>query len=221
VIDEIPGEDLIMMSPAQQQNLFNAQASSVRSPKTTSDRTVIDTLHLFNERKQYRLLREYFIANSDKLNDTAFNTWSKVTQDGAMPIEVKSLLTTQQLMTAKLDGAKITDQGAKSRLADSLDEWYMDYQQLNNKLPTDEEVDKQMDRLILKFDASPGTAWNPFNWGGEKPIFEMNSDEKEAVLKGIQESDPEIFNALQKLYSDRNIDPTPEEFMEAYQRAIE
>jgi len=213
-VDDIPNEELRALSPAQQSNLFSAQSASVGRTRTVSDRAAVDTLHGLQQTGKFRELREFFMANSDKLNETAFNTWSKVSQKGEMPVEIKSMLTTQQRMNAKLENAQINDSNAKSKLSGEMDSWYMNFQAENGgKLPTDEQSDKQMDRLMLQFD----TTWL---WGGTKPIFQMSEDERSTVIGNIAEEDPDLFNAVKNAYTKRGVDPSPEQFLETYNNAI-
>jgi hypothetical protein len=212
-VDDIPTDKLAVLTPQQQNSLFNAQASSVGKSRTVSDRDVVDTLHGLEQSGRYRELREYFMDNTDKLNETSFNQWSKISQKGDMPIEIKSMLSTQQRMNAKLQNAQITDKTAKSKLSGDMDSWYMNYQFENQgKLPSDDEVDKQMDRLLLQFD----TSWW---WGGTKPLFQMTDDERQQVIGTIQEDDPALFNLVKDAYDKRGIDPSPELFLETYQNA--
>ena len=212
-VDDIPADKLSVLTPQQQNSLFNAQASSVGKSRTVSDRATIDTLHGLQQSGRYRELREYFMANTDKLNETSFNQWSKISQKGEMPVEIKSMLSTQQRMTAKLQNAQIVDNTAKSKLSGAMDDWYMNYQFENQgKLPPDDQVDKQMDRLLLEFDT---TWW----WGGTKPLFQMSDDEKQQVIGTIQEDDPELFKAIADAYYNRGVDPSPEIFLETYQNA--
>ena len=213
-IDDIPNDELRQLSPAQQNNLFSAQSSSVGKSRTVSDRATVDMLHSLQQSGRYRELREFFMDNSDNLNETAFNTWSKVSQKGEMPVEIKSMLTTQQRLNSKLQNAEINDKTAKSRLSGDMDEWYMNYQAENDgKLPTDDQTDKQMDRLLLKFD----TSWY---FGGTKPIFQMSEEERTTAIGFLEEDEPELFNAVKDAYNKRNVDPSPEQFMETYQNAL-
>jgi hypothetical protein len=130
-----------------------------------------------------------------------------------MPVEVKSMLSTQQRMTAKLQNAGITDKTAKSKLSSDMDLWYMNYQFENDgKLPTDDQTDKQMDRLLMEFD----TTWL---WGGTKPLFQMTDEEKQDVIGTIQKDDIELFNAIKAAYDKRGVDPSPEQFLETYNNA--
>lgn len=213
-VDDIPNDELRRLSPAQQNNLFSAQSSSVGRTRTVSDRATVDMLHGLQQTGKFRELREFFIANSNKLNETAFNTWSKVSRKGEMPVEVKSMLTTQQRMNAKLQNAEITDNKAKSKLSGAMDDWYMNYQAENDgKLPTDDQTDKQMDRLLMQYD----TSWW---WGGTKPIFEMSEDERRDMIGDLEDEEPDLFNAIKDAYTSRGVDPTPEQFLETYQNAI-
>jgi hypothetical protein len=171
-------------------------------------------LHGLQQTGKFRELREFFITNSDKLNETAFNTWSKVSMKGEMPVEIKSMLSTQQRMKAKLQNAEITDNKANSKLSGEMDDWYMNYQAENDgKLPNDDQTDKQMDRLLMQYD----TSWW---WGGTKPIFKMDEEERRGVIGDIQDEEPELFNAIKEAYSKRGVDPSPEQFLETYQNAL-
>lgn len=217
-VDDIPEDELALMSPQQQNSLFNAEANSVKTV-TYSDRGVVDALHMYYQNKDYRNGREYFMANADKLNQADFNKWSQLTHKGEAPIEIKSLITTQQGVMAKLTDAEITDETAKNKILDDVDRWYIDYQERYNKAPDDKLVSEQVDRLLLEFDVDPGTAWNPLNWGGTKPIFEMTEEEKEDVIENIRRTDPDVFKELTDIYVKRKVDPTPEQFLQDYNRA--
>ena len=212
-VDDIPNDELRQLTPAQQNNLFSAQSASVSRTRTVSDRGTVDRLHSLQQTGKFRELREFFMANSDQLNETAFNTWSKVSQKGDMPVEIKSMLTTQQRMNSKLENAEITNSNAKSKLSGSMDEWYMNFQAENGgKLPTDDQSDKQMDRLLLQFD----TTWL---WGGTKPIFQMSEEERTTAIGFIEEEEPDLFNAIKNAYSKRGVDPSPEQFLETFNNA--
>ena len=213
-VDDIPSDELRALTPAQQSNLFGAQSASVSRTRTVSNRATVDTLHGLQQTGKFRELREFFMSNSDQLNETAFNTWSKVSQKGDMPVEIKSMLTTQQRMNAKLENALITNDNAKSQLSGAMDEWYMNYQAENGgKLPTDDQSDKQMDRLLLQFD----TTWL---WGGTKSVFQMSEEERATAIGFIEEEEPDLFKKIKAGYDERGVDPSPEQFLELYQNAI-
>jgi len=204
-INDIPREDLERMSPSQQNSLMSAQSSSVAKNKTPFNIRAEDDLNTLYQTKKFQDLRDYFISNAGSLSDSQQKQWSKISVDGVTP-ENKSLFTITQTINNKAPGYS---KERKAKLSESVAEWFMDKQEKDGFPPTNEERDKHIDNALMEQD----TSWW---WGGTKPIFEMDEQEKTDMLDLAKEDDPDAFNDISQYFMDNGINPDHAQFMQAY-----
>ncbi len=207
-VDDIPREDLERMSPAQQSNLFSAQASSVSKTKIPFNVQAEDQLNILYQTKKFQALREYYTENAAAMSDSQNKAWSKVTVDGVVPPDIKSLFAATASIDAKTPGYTKERRGA---LKEAMNSWYQDYQESTGQIPTDDLIDKQTDRMIMEFGT---TGW--FMGRDIKPIFEMDTEEKNFVMAQAKEEDPVSFDDVGKYFRTIGVQPDHAQFMEAY-----
>jgi len=205
-IDSIPREDLERMSPQQQNSLYSAQKNSVSSAKVSFNIGAEDKLNYLLKTRQFPELRKFFVENAGTMSDSQNKSWSEVSIDGVMPIEVESLFTAKASIDAKTPNYTKENRAV---LKDSMDTWYRGYQQRENRIPTDDEVGKQIDRMILEYD----TSWW---WGGAQKMFEMTEDEKTYVMERAREEDQTSFDDTAEFFRAKGVQPDHAQFMEAY-----
>jgi len=207
-VDKIPREDLEKMSPKQQNSLYNAQSTSVSKSKVSFNVSHEDNLNGLLQTKKFQDLRKYFVENAGEMSDSQNKSWSKVSLEGVIPADVKSLFSATASLESKTPNYSKERRGV---LKDSLNNWYQDYQEENKQIPTDDLINKQTDRMIMEFGT---TGWL---WGSDpKPVFEMTEDDKNFVLKTAQEEDKKSYNDAGEYFKSRGIQPDHAQFMEAY-----
>lgn len=207
-VNDIPRADLERMSPAQQNSLFSAQSSSVSKSKVGFNVTAEDQLNGLLRTKQFQELRKFYRENAGSMSDSQNKAWSKVSIEGVIPPDVKSLFSATASIDAKTPGYA---KERKAALKEAMNTWYQDYQESTGQIPTDDLINKQTDRMIMEFGT---TGW----WMGRdiKPMFEMSDDEKTFVLKTAQEEDKQSFDDAGAYFKSQGIQPDHAQFMEAY-----
>jgi len=207
-VDQIPREDLEQMSPAQQNSLFSAQSTSVAKSKISFNVSHEDQLNGLLQTKKFQDLRRYFIENAGEMSDSQNKAWSKVSLEGVVPQDVKSLFSATASIDIKVPGYTKERKGA---LKEAVNTWYQDYQDKTGQVPTDDLIDKQTDRMIMEYGT---TGW--FMGRDPKPVFEMSDDEKNFVLKTAQEDDKKSYDDAGEYFKSQGIQPDHSQFMEAY-----
>lgn len=182
--DPVMKADLESMSPTLQNNLFVAESqANGRAPKR-SDPSVIDTLHMYNESKDWLKLREHFIENAHLLSASDFNTWSQRSWDGSTPDEYKGLFTSMQTLKSRLSniysGNSLDE--AESVMTEKLTDWHLRVYEQTGKEPTDSDVTKKIDQMLIEIH-DPG--W--FN--GNDRLFELTDQEVDDRLDNFSEAE--------------------------------
>lgn len=207
-IDDI-GEDFYLLSPANQETLAKAQEIRHQG-RQYSDLDVIDNLNYLRHKKDFVSLREYYLNNASRLTSTDAKAWSKVSIEGAMPVEIKSLFTAQQMMREKLESVRLgKNKQARADLSNALNDWYQGYQEENQKLPTDAERDKKINDLLIEYD----TSWW---WGGNKRRYEMTDDDMQDAIGRLKEDEPDLHSDTLEYFKRLNFTPTPGQFLDVF-----
>ena len=221
-IDDMPVGQFEQLTPAQQNNLFSAQESSVGRVKQFSDRQVIDDLNGFKARGKFVEMREHFMAHSDQLNETDYKAWSQVSQKGDIPPEVESFFTDSNIFKSKMASAQITDKGEVEMLSSKFDKWYMGLQEpkivdgvkVDGKKPTDKEIYEKMDRLLM--DAPTDIA--PWFWpDSTSKVFKLSDEQLDQVINEIGEDAPELSRDILEQFRLEGVkNPSKEDIVKAY-----
>lgn len=214
-VKDIPNADLQAMTSGQINNLFNAEAASVKPARSYSDRGVIDTLNMYYANKMYKEGRQFFTENAALLTQTDFDKWSKVTAEGTAPPEIKYGFSSTQVLNSKLEVAGIADDATKAKITSELIEWVDNYIADNDgRTPTETDRNRQIDALLEQYDTDPD-AW-VFGW--KKRVFDMDDEEKLAVLADMKDSDPEIYKDVVEGFKTAGYQPSAAELMTEFTR---
>jgi hypothetical protein len=215
IVDQIPEKDIEALSPAQQNNLFAAQQSSVSRSSPSFNVKAEDDLNNLYKEKRFPELRKYFTEHAGSMSDSQNKTWSKITVDGAVPPDVKSLFSANASIDAKVPGYSKENKG---KLKAAMNTWYQNYQEMNGKVPTDDVVNKQIDRMITEYDTNG--MW-PF---GGKPYYQMTDQEKKKMIAEAKiESDKaggkqNTFDDTTEYFKRIGIQPDAATFLDAYNK---
>lgn len=208
-----------LLTPGQENNLYRAEAASVKGRREHNNQEVIKKLRTLRERGEYIELRRFFLDNFDELNKTNYDAWRKIAIDGETPDDVESLLTFQQQVAAKIKTK--TD---RPEMNTAMDKWYMDYQRRNqNKLPSDDEVSKAIDGFMMNIVLDKG-----FIWDTDSPLFKITDEEWSATWVSMDSSDwkqtakeskdPKTLADTRGYFINKGYAPTRAEFIGVYQR---
>lgn len=211
-VDNIPFKDLYAMEPAIVENLYQAQARASAPPsavKVPSDRGVVDSLYSLKAANDPAALRMYFARNSAKLDDEDFDRWSKITTEEITPPEVEAVLTMQQRIKAYTEETfrvNATADTATRKLTNQFENWFINYQVANGKTPSDMEQLNYFDTITMEYGSG---GW--FN--RDKPIFNMDAEEKAGVVEQLRTQDPAVFQTILDIVGE---DPPLETLLQAY-----
>ena len=187
--DNIPRSDRDMMSPAHRANLRALHSERVAPSKETkveTDIAVYDHLNVLIGSGDSREARQYFLDNYMSLSITDRKHFSNLTSKQDY-VTVKSLMTSKEYLNnaAEQSGVGKAD---KLILQQRLDAWYQGYQELNGNKPSDTEIQKAVDGLLLE--RPEDNAWyNPATWGAGDYMFEEEGAGIESLLNDIPEMD--------------------------------
>lgn len=196
------GEDVAMdprdivefydMDPSQQERLLQAHSAAM-SPVKYSDRGVIDQLHRLNSAKRYDLLRDYFEGSGKfegtggvghLLNNSDFDTWSKVTREGEAPIEYETLIVNQQMLRSKaqesgMGGKNPTTAKETGQMLEQLRDWHLRKFTDDGHPPIDSEVEDKIDQLLIEVKTA-------FTFSSPR-IYAMNPNETKEAFETLKE----------------------------------
>lgn len=195
------------MGARLQATMINAQASSSNKNKVPFNIEIEDELNVLYTNKKFTQVREMFLENASTMSPEQTKRWSSVSTEGVAPIEVKGLFSATSTLKSKTP--RYTPE-RRYKLQEALGEWYEQFQELNNRLPNDKEVNDKTDDLIMEFD----TTWL---WGGTKPVFEMSDDEQEESMILMKSRDPDVFNRVASYFQISGEQPSRPQFMKAFQ----
>lgn len=207
--DQIPDDQLNQLPADMQLSLYNAQAKAV-SQRKVSDINVVDTLNYYEQSKQFKELRKYYLENAHNLTNTDAKAWSEVSMQGVIPPEPKSFLKTQQALVAKLQEiGQHKNMKTRGKLTEQLTDWFYEYQEANGKPPTDKERDAKLDSLLIEHNTGLFGMMS-------KRRFEMDQADIEKQIEKARERDPELVDDVLKWFEKQGYVPSEAEFFDAY-----
>ena len=216
VYDDIPQSALENMSAGQINSLHAAenQAINDRSVKN-SNQNVLDTLYQLQARGAWRDARHYLMEHADELTRSDYDNWSKATAKADMPPDIKSLFTAQQTLKAKATQAGITSPDDISTLSNKMNEWYQDYQRINDgKTPDDKTLNEAMDRFLIERNNNDFLPFNSY-------YLYQRADSPIIMEDVIRTSDPTGYAHLIQAFREvEGRDPLPEEIIYKYQKVM-
>jgi len=217
-VADLPKGVLEGLTQPQQQNLIAAQTAAVTPRAVVSDPTTVDLLHNLNAKKQYGALRKAFqtAAENGLLSTSDINTWSKISIDGVVPDEYKSLMLNQRMLINKMTIAGVAKgnrDDVQAQVTEQFDDWYLQQYQISGKVPDDIAVEKKIDQLFMTTRSAPGRIYGT----REMRIYEMTPDQITDTRKKMQEGNPALYRRLEVMLGDTISDT---DFIEAYERAI-
>jgi len=171
-----------------------------------------------NAKKQYGALRKAFqtAAENGLLSTSDINTWSKISIDGVVPDEYKSLILNQRMLINKMTIAGVAKgnrDDVQAQVTEQFDDWYLQQYQISGKVPDDIAVEKKIDQLFMTTRSAPGRIYGT----REMRIYEMTPDQITDTRKKMQEGNPALYRRLEVMLGDTISDT---DFIEAYERAI-
>lgn len=219
-MDQVPQEDLERMDVSVVNSLFAAESQAATGINTNSDRQVLDTLHGMKAMAEsgartWPEVRQYFVDNSQFLAQTDFDQWSQITTSGVVPPKVESFLTAQQRLSATLDvlnNSKLTAfarDAIYGREQRRFDTWYMQQQQETGRVPSDVEVTRKIDEIVLNTYSVDNEGW----FTGSTGWPALTDAQKTAERARIERADPTTAADV-----NASLPPTatPDDFMALY-----
>jgi len=137
--------------------------------------------------------------------------WSDVTSK-PYDVTVESFIKSKEYLK---NAASQSGVGKADRLVlqQRLDAWYRGYQELNEKKPSDTEIQKAVDGLLLE--RPEDDAWyNPATWGAGDHMFEREGAGIELLLKDVPET--QLNEHTQAFESHYGRVPNTQELYELY-----
>jgi hypothetical protein len=135
---------------------------------------------------------------STKITETDFEKWMKVGIDGGGAGAVKPYFDAQEIFKRQMKSAKIKEGDPRYTLYESrFAEWYDRQVALGGKVD-DKAALVEINRLMVERDITPGSSWNPKNWGGNVTQAEIEGGA--TAWATISKNDPEAASALDRSY---------------------
>lgn len=209
-LSDIPEAEQIAMGSNMMKSLYAAQGSFASAKPIKSNRDVLWTLHKLSANPDPSAkvaLNKFFVENSHLLGDTDFKSWASVASEQGAPVEVKSMLTTQQTILTKF--AKQEESGHsynvddKNLMLDDLNQWHMEYQEEHQgKLPGDTERNDKIDELLTRYAT---TGW--FMGDDDMPVFKMDDAQLSGAISQLQSDDKDNYDKAVAYMVRNNQDP--------------
>ena len=238
-VDELQADGrLENMTPQQIEGLRQAEAFRVAGNTITTPRGVYDQISLDITQGRFTDARENLTkaAQAGQVSNSDYRSFSSIIMEGdalsEAPVEVESLWTATQSLTDIARNAGINKDETHQQLRQQLDDWYRRYQQINNRVPDEDQVTKQIQALVTKVTIerprSPvvsaiDTVSRAVTFAG---IPSMGSRTTTTVSElqrgnpGLQQYSPvQIQNALTSIVGDLNREPSAAEVLEYLQAA--
>jgi hypothetical protein len=189
--------------------LYNAQAAYASGKSSESSRQVLWDLYRLRESTDPAAktkLTEYFIENSNRLSTSDWKSWAAEASKAGAPPEIKSLLTMQQTIVSKLmeqdeSFGNTYTKGSDKIILGKANEWFMNYQDLYGKVPSDTEQEAKIDQLFLRF---PTTA--PFGGSDTMALFEMNDKQLGMAHYEAKRRNPKSYDKAVQFVIESGID---------------
>ena len=182
------------MSPAQVENLFQAEAATrTKTNPTYSDMTVVHKILALHGSGQYEEAVDYFLQNAHLLSASDIEQYSKLTTSGIKDPEWKFPVVAQQTLTSALVSAGVINDydlgNGESLMRDELKRWSLDFFNEHEKNPTDTQLKEKIDQLLLK------TAWGP-QWGAGYQYELTTEGGIDIAIEELKEDAPERYKRV-------------------------
>jgi hypothetical protein len=169
------------MTAVQRRNLRGLYEEKATGTKVKTDIAVYDQLNVLLQSDQPKQARQYFLDNYQSLSESDRKAYSKLTSEAINDVaEVKTFMTQKQYLKQAAASSGVGKGGAVE-LEQQLDTWYQAYQEANDKVPTDVDVQGAIDQLVMR---RPDTGFLGF---GEERVFESPTAPADLLLSAEPE----------------------------------
>lgn len=165
---QIPREQRDVMTAAQRDNLRKLDDERVNeSAPKNSEFSVYTHLDELVADGRLREARTYFTENYASLSQADRKFYSKATAKGLADSSIESFFSAKDRFKQAVKDLDLSD-SKTAQFQSQFDDWYKRYQRINEKKPSDEEIDKAISGLLT---VEGGNDFIPFNesYGFQSP----------------------------------------------------
>ncbi len=130
--------------------LQNYEAASLRAqanPRQDSDRDAMIAYYDYMMAGDVKAAREFVTTNVDMFDDADFKTYMEATSKEVVPDGLRTNLA----MAERVGARSGLNKKQVPEMVDALEAWSFDYQDRNQKKPTDQELEVEAERLAMQY----------------------------------------------------------------------